>query len=235
MLDGNSRAKRITKAVGDKMKILILGSEGSMGKRYSACLRYLKHDFDTYDTSFKNSLRPDFDKYTHIAICTPTITHFRYLRELIPLNKNILCEKPISKDLVELSLIKKMLANYKSKLVMMLQYSMIVGPSIKTGSHYNYYKTGNDGLYWDCLQILHLSNDLPKIENTSPIWSCMINGRILSIARMDEAYIMFLQEWVNDKITQDFDRIIRTHQLAKRLQDECDRKLQGCNSDPGAK
>lgn len=217
------------------MKILILGSEGSMGTRYRACLTHLGYSYDTFDVRVNGSFHPPFDKYTHVAICTPTHTHFELLKELIPMNKEILCEKPITKNIEELILIKNLIEKHKSRVIMMLQYSMLVEESLKHGSHYNYYKTGNDGLYWDCLQILHLSNDVPKIKNTSPIWSCAINGKELRIGKMDYAYVVFLQKWIVGTIKQDFDKIIKSHLLAKELQDEHDRNSKSCNRNSSKK
>lgn len=216
------------------MKILLLGSEGSMGRRYCACLKYLNYKFDTYDRRV-NFSQPNFTPYTHFMICTPTETHFDYLKELIPMQKHILCEKPLSKDIEELNTVKDLLVNSGSTLTMMLQYSELLSPYTTGNSHYDFYRTGNDGLFWDCLQIIHLSQKTPRLNNTSPIWKCQINGHELKSNLMDAAYVTFIDKWLNNKITQNLGDIIETHKKVKELQSESDNASKSRNSNSSQK
>lgn len=200
------------------MKILILGSEGSMGRRYQAILESGHHKFWCYDTKNHQRLE-DFDEFTHFILATPTHTHFEYLKKLIPMNKIILCEKPITKNIEELYEIDKMLKNSLSKFTMMLQYSELTTPYSAGPSFYDYFKTGNDGLFWDCMQTIHLAEGKVDVDNKSPVWRCKINGRRIGIEYMDLAYIAFVNRWLKGNVVQDFNRIISTHKKCKELQD----------------
>lgn len=191
--------------------ILLIGSEGSMGKRYQAILKYLNISFIKCDkeSSLEKiaELAIDCDK---IIVATPTDTHFEILKYLIPLDKNILCEKPISKSSKEVEKLIKLVEGSSSRLNMVFQYGELVHNS-EGESLYDYYKTGNDGLIWDCFQIIALSNYFPVIRNKSPIWTCKINGLNLNISDMDRAYISFLKTWLNNGLNQNLMWILETH------------------------
>ena len=191
--------------------ILLIGSKGSMGLRYSAIFNYLNIKFIGVDreTSLEKiaELSMNCDK---ILIATPTDTHFEILKYLIPLDKNILCEKPISKNIKEIETIIKLVNESKSKLNMVFQYGELVHNS-EGESIYDYYRSGNDGLNWDCLQIIALSNYFTTIRNKSPIWTCKINGLSLSIADMDRAYITFIKSWINGNLNQNLLWILECH------------------------
>jgi len=218
-----------------KDKFLLLGSEGSMGKRYSAILNFLNIKFTPYDIR-TNPKVPSFKKFTHIMICTPTDTHFSILEKLIPLNKIILCEKPISKSITELLAIRDLLLKSESKLTMMMQYQKMIpletreNYNIKSHSHYDYYKTGNDSLAWDCLQIIALARDGIHLGNTSPIWTCIINGKKLELSDMDLAYVRFLESWIKGNEKQNISDIIEHHRKVKRLINDRNSKGPDCNT-----
>jgi len=78
-------------------------------------------------------------------------------------------------------------------------------------SHYDYFRHGNDGLVWDCLQIIALARSAPLLRETSPMWSSMINGKALNIAHMDAAYMAYVQAWFKYP-AQDMGEIIGIHE-----------------------
>ncbi len=196
-------------------KILIIGSEGSMGKRYQAILRYLKSKaldimYSTYDIKVNKDF-PNIDFYTHIILCTPTDTHENYIfKHLLNFKGAIMCEKPMFKNILSFNELEN------RDIEMMFQYAYLVDPDptenfnqnnfvfgkTKKTSFYDYFRTGNDGLAWDCLQIIALHNgnvcDL-DLSDTSPIWRCNINGKKLYIDEMDFAYIRAIEAWLEGK------------------------------------
>jgi hypothetical protein len=112
---------------------------------------------------------------------------------------------------------------------MVFQYSELVKPESRGPSWYNYFKTGGDGLIWDCIQIIALSRTPPKIEARSPIWDCTINGQQLSLGDMDMAYVKNVKRWL-DGDYMSAERIYDAH--VKTSQYEA--ASQGRNRDSGA-
>jgi len=200
-------------------RYLILGSEGSMGTRYQSILRQLNLKYSCYDPVKHNHENIyDYDQFDGIILATPTYTHFNILQELKGFKKRILCEKPVTKDFQELEKI----ISWGLDLTMMLQYQHLlfdqVGEIKKFGSeigpsYYNYFRTGKDGLCWDCMQTIALHNgpmEKLNIKNDSPVWSCMINNETLRFNLMDHAYIRSVMEWAFGAI-QDENLIFNAH------------------------
>lgn len=151
----------------------------------------------------------NFDRF---ILCTPTNTHAVLLRDLIPLRKPILCEKPVTKDLEELQEILDLAQKHQTPFTVVMQYQELLNNNTYGQSYYDYFRTGNDGLIWDCFQIIALSKLTPSINNLSPIWKCSINGQTLSIADMDSAYVGFVSKWLRDSINQDPNYIYDIHE-----------------------
>lgn len=192
--------------------ILLVGSEGSMGKRYQAILRHLNIDFIPYDLNTKSPFLVELLKCERVIVATPTDTHKNILETAIKMKKDILCEKPICKSSKEVEELCNLASKNDSKLNMVFQYGEIAKKSFESkSSYYNYFRTGNDGLYWDCLQIISLASGPIKLENNSPIWKCEINDEELSIQSMDYAYVRFIQKWHQGHINQNHEWIINCH------------------------
>lgn len=196
------------------MSVLIIGSEGSMGKRYQAIFKFLGIKFDTYDMEMNFDKKTIDKKIVHnnkILITSPTETHFEWVSHITKLvkNKRILCEKPLSKDIGET---EKML---ESNLKMVLQYKYMPFDKYEYelggGSKYDYFRSGKDGLAWDCLQIIGLSEDMAFLSNKSPIWNCKINGKKLNFSHMDFAYIEMLRSFLVSEDDQEKQDILNMH------------------------
>jgi hypothetical protein len=65
-------------------------------------------------------------------------------------------------------------------------------------SVYDYFKHGNDGLVWDCFQVIALAKETIHLSEESPIWHCVINGTQLDLRHMDYAYLVEIREWLAD-------------------------------------
>lgn len=74
---------------------------------------------ERYKSTFLADLnKVDFSEYDCISICTPTATHFQFLKRAIESNvKLIICEKPVSSSEAELLELKKLYENKKSKII----------------------------------------------------------------------------------------------------------------------
>lgn len=192
--------------------IALIGANGSMGKRYQAIFNYLKLDFMPMDQDLSpEAIIERAAACDRILIASPTHTHVSFLRELLPTKKPILCEKPVTKDLEELREIHAFCKRAGLTYNMVMQYAQLQygysGPS-----SYNYFRHGNDGLAWDCIQILALANGPVELKDDSPIWRCRINGIQLDIASMDMAYISMIQKWLIGDLCQTLDEILAAHE-----------------------
>lgn len=201
------------------MSTLILGSNGSMGKRYQAILRYLGRPFHGIDLATDaSSVSSAIESAQSYIIATPTETHLDFVRRLAPLGKPILCEKPLAKTQVDLEQFFELLASYReTPFRMMLQYEMLIRPDRIGGSFYDYFRHGNDGLVWDCLQIIGLARGKIELRETSPVWACKINGQTLNSGDMDAAYIAYVQKWFK-KPAQSLDFLADMHKKALKLE-----------------
>lgn len=179
------------------MSYLIIGANGSMGQRYQAILKHLGKTVVCADveTPLEKVLNAA-DWADGVILATPTETHYDYLRWLAPqIDPPILCEKPVTKSMDELHLLFDLLIDQRTNFTMMLQYQML--DSDKVGSsNYNYFRTGKDGLIWDCFQVIALARGPVHVDNTSPIWTCRLNGKALSLSDMDKAYVDFVAQWI---------------------------------------
>jgi len=190
-----------------------------MGLRYQAILKSLNVDYYPFDI---HSETIDLHEFTHFIIATPTYTHLKFISNLAPFNRPILCEKPIVHSFTEL---KDLLEKYPDlDIQMMMQYVYLKGTETDGNdrTEYDYFRTGNDGLYWDCLQPIALHDNYfkkLKINNQSPIWKCSINGKTMSLADMDLAYCIFVEQWLLGKRLFSKSQLIDIHQKVERYID----------------
>ena len=152
-----------------------------------------------------------------VIIATPTKTHIAFIERFIKHRKPILCEKPISTSIEALRDILADVRDSKTNLTMTMQYKILCKPTASGASYYNYYNTGKDGLVWDCIQIIGLSNGVVRIDNNSPIWTCSINGHVLSIADMDGAYVEYVRRWIKGP-GQDISEIKEVHEKTHEVE-----------------
>lgn len=200
------------------MSVLIVGSEGSMGKRYQAIFTYFGIPFSKVDIhSTPESVMDLSSSAKRIVIASPTHTHAKLIEAFSSVGKPILCEKPLSTDINELEIIKSLVRTKKINLTMMMQYKMLDPIAQRGLTVYDYFKHGNDGLYWDCMQLIALARGPVEIMETSPIWRCKLNGRDLQLGEMDKAYMDFVKQWLTAP-GDDINRLMDYHHKVIELQ-----------------
>ena len=176
-------------------QVFIVGIRGNMANRYKAILRFLDIGFIGVDVN--ESISEDLIKSSDgILIATPTETHLDLICKLKDYQKPILCEKPLARSVKEIEKLKGMLSGIN--LQMVDQYRYMRGHSLASGdsmTQYNYYNSGKDGLPWDCINIVGKANGQISLRGDSPIWTCKINGEVLSIRDMDFAYCSMIKDW----------------------------------------
>jgi hypothetical protein len=184
--------------------ILLVGAKGVMGRRYSTILNYLGVQHISID---KGDSLPAL-RFDGVIIATPTDDHYQTILNCRNYGVPILCEKPITMDKLQLDHI---LAS-DIDLQMVNQYEhMQMNSWFGGATYYDYWNTGKDGVAWDCINIIGLSNRIPKIRTTSPIWKCQLNGSGLYIRDMDYSYIKMIDAWLKKKESNK-DYIEQAHQ-----------------------
>jgi Oxidoreductase family, NAD-binding Rossmann fold len=177
--------------------VLLLGGAGSIGTRYQAILKSIKVPYLVYDAEQedgfscngeKNLSNISFDK---AIICTPTDTHMNYVSQLIHLGKTFLCEKPLAKTEDELQTKEDypfgfVVCNYK---FITKAYGM--NPKLT----YDYYKTGQDGLLFDCCQIIYLDPEC-ELDNQSPLWDFTVNGHPIPYRSLELSYVQMIKSFI---------------------------------------
>lgn len=177
--------------------ILIIGAQGSMGTRYKAILNDLGVSYIGIDKEVSLPEITNMAKnFKGIILATPTHTHYAIIKSLIPLCVPILCEKPVTKNIEELEDI--LMSAYKANCPfdMVYQYKYLVDDNSYGPTCYSYFRHGNDGLIWDCMQIIGLSRGPVNLFEKSPIWNCAINGVYLNLSDMDGAYVKQVKDWL---------------------------------------
>lgn len=192
-----------------KKKVFIVGILGNMGTRYKTICEYLGHEVYGRDKFFPSKFSPK--EADCFIIATPTESHIDDIGEYSSYGKPILCEKPLTKDIERLEALEAFLIKTKRKhLVSMVNQYSILSKGGRGTSSYNYFKSGKDGLYWDCINIIGLSKTAPALSNDSPIWDCYINGHRISIANMDRAYLLMIKNWL-ERPKSNFDYAKKAH------------------------
>lgn len=216
------------------MKVLIIGSNGSMGKRYQAILKHLNHEVVCADKEsssldlVKKAIRCD-----RVIVATPTQTHREIIEAVLLAGKPVLCEKPISMNIHDVTEIVEYANSYNRMLAMVMQYKYLIKHPIEPAadaaykflqgvvpnlsSSYNYFRHGNDGLKWDCFQIIALAEGPVDLAESSPVWKCVINGLAISLADMDEAYVKMVHEWI-ERPYSDVDKLLELHKKVDQYQ-----------------
>lgn len=185
--------------------IFLVGCKGNLGRRYAAIMDYYRIDWVGID---KGDMIPK-QRPESIIIATPTELHYDHIMSFRDYKVPILCEKPITKMPEKLEVLLKA----DIDLYMVDQYSYLTGKRalLADSTYYSYFKSGMDGLEWDCLNIIGKANKKPILSNSSPIWKCTINGRDLNIADMDRAYMLMIADWASGKYHVGKDYIERAH------------------------
>lgn len=193
--------------------VMILGGRGNMGRRYGCILKSLGVNvtpIDVSDGSTTNVFQAGSD-CDGIIIATPTPMHVVDIVFCSQFEKPILVEKPIS---VHMSLVEAALRSCEKKrapIQMINQYKKLISDHDSGESVYDYWNHGRDGLAWDCISVVALAKGPIRLAETSPVWNCKINGRVLDQSKMDSAYVGMIAEWIQNPVS-DPAYIIEAHE-----------------------
>lgn len=202
-----------------------------MGSRYGAILSHLDVSWMGLDIGTSPK---EVDRLARsadgILIATPTGLHFEHLNFYVGFRKPVFCEKPFTKNMSEMDAIADI---YEGRsLTMALQYSELIDHNACGDSHYNYFRHGQDGLIWDCIQIVGLAKGRVELDQSSPVWDCRLNGQRLSVGDMDMAYVQNVKRWLSGE-SMEMGLIYDIHQKTSEF--EWRRNNQGINRNSGSK
>ena len=188
------------------MKVLVIGSKGSMGKRYCAILKYLGVEYVGVDIGPNSKM--DYTQFTHAIIATPTEVHRDNLQWFYTYKngpKSILCEKPLMKSVrdIETAIDWEALHGGKTNMVCNWKYALPDRKDLEV--RYSNYNTGKDGTGWDCIQLIYLVDKL-KISTDTPFFKCdyhfphdtidsLVVGKV-TLGDIENSYITMLRHWL---------------------------------------
>jgi len=175
--------------------ICIVGARGSIGRRYQAVCRHLGIPFQIYDIKEKYE-HVDISGATHFIVCTPTDSHIQVLNDLQIYGKPILCEKPITKNL---NLPEVQHLNNLENVYTVCNYLYLARqyrePSrFLVSIEYDFFHSGQDGLFWDCCQLIYL-DPMCELKNKSPFWTLKINGRDILYRQVEQSYVSMVHDF----------------------------------------
>lgn len=219
--------------------MLIIGSNGNIGRRYVNICKYLHIPHTAVDikSNSEEDICVEIEKNEFILLCTPTDTHYEMIEKIIKIKKYkntktyLLCEKPITKNKVELEKLLFDTVNSKITLFMVNNYNFIEIEPESNGiikifkkimndftTEYNYFHSGTDGMIWDCIQLVYLAKGKIILKQESPIWHCKINGVKISREQVDYSYIAMIIDFVTKREKMwTLSDIIKSHQKVMEL------------------
>jgi len=171
---------------------------GNMGQRYASILNFLEVKWVGFDVK-QGGPKPAHGHFGAVIDATPTFNHYDTILGHLETAADVplLAEKPITKSKAAIELLVSKFGSSPFKLMMINQYRHL-GKFNKEGvTSYDYFKSGADGLIWDCINIIGLSSGIIRLSNKSPIWGCKINGSTVFPDMMDYAYIENIKRFLN--------------------------------------
>lgn len=187
-------------------KVAVIGARGNMGLRYAMILKEYCY-VDVIEVDVNNYITCDLSKCDGFIIATPTENHLIDICVYKQWGKPILCEKPIIKTKADYDCLAKVLESGLD-LSMINQYDFLCHGN-QGHTEYNYFKTGKDGLMWDCINIIGTAKSSYDIKKSSLIWKCILNGDRVNFAEIDKAYINNIKGWVSGWRNTDY--ILEAH------------------------
>lgn len=207
-----------------RMKVLVLGGLGSIGSRYMLILKHMGVACESWDMADPHGYASELTdlEFTHAIVATPTRTHYMYTRKLIEMGIPTLCEKPLSTSIDECEYLVGYAGERGASAHVVCNYNYTLAGKLSSPHiEYDYYKTGSDGLYWDCCQLLYL-DQFASLRNESPWWQFVVNGYEVAYRDLEISYVKMLQDWLGPqkKLWTLKDGTNMTYTVLRRLERE---------------
>ena len=192
-------------------KTAIIGSRGSIGKRYSCIFDYLGEPYIGYDVCgpFNKEAVIRFvldNEITRALICVPTDVHYDYCRILSMMGVDYMVEKPLTKSPQEAEELANLAEKHRVNSHIVCNYKILLDDlkrhgknQKKTFTEYNYFNTGKDGLLWDCCQLIMLNPEI-EIYTDSPIWILKCGDSYVDYRMVELSYLTMIRYWLDGNL-----------------------------------
>lgn len=179
-------------------KVLIVGCDGNMGRRYAAIFRMLGVKFIGIDV-WPKIVPTDI---THCLICTPTDTHIETIEfygDIYP-DASFLIEKPLAMEFH--GAMDNLVGIYRDSAYIVNNWAHVFGDQMlfpdKCDVQYNYFQTGPHGLFLDCCQLIYLAEDMEHcdLQCYAPVFNAVIDGKVVTREDIDASYIRMIRYWL---------------------------------------
>jgi len=131
-----------------------------------------------------------------VVLATPTSTHYRYIKFFAAKNIPILCEKPACTASNEILQLQK---TVKVDFRVVCNWSYVLPDRLlpeKNEIIYRNQTSGNDGLAWDCIQLIYLSDDYKCDLGVGVPWDITINGVTITPKMIEDSYTKMMADWL---------------------------------------
>lgn len=196
------------------MTVALFGSGGSIGRRYSAILRYLGVEFEGIDLDCARIVEPK-KSFDRAIVAVPTDRHYDYAKWLLEIKKPFLVEKPLSRHLDACENLVEREGEMRIGNVV-CNYKYVLGT--QKPILYDYYKTGSDGFLWDCCQLIARNPEI-ELRTTSPVWTLISENGPVHYGSVEASYIAMLRDFVNGRwasLDSLYDGMKMTQEVLKR-------------------
>jgi hypothetical protein len=166
-----------------------------MGLRYRQVLRRLGQKFKQADIEWQKTL--DTKDVDRVIIATPTDTHYALCKFFAAKGIATLCEKPVEKSYELVDALSKAYGSVRFNVV--CNWSYVFDKRLVPESNdviYNNQISGSDGLIWDCIQLLYLSDNFKCQLKTGVPWSITINGVSVTPKMIEDSYTKMIADWL---------------------------------------
>lgn len=176
--------------------VLVVGSSGAIGSRWSSIVRYLGFKVISADPQ----LPGNYDELsTHAIVATPTKTHREVVDKLLAAGYNVLCEKPLL-TLDEDSLYLRPYLEC-GMLQVVNNWKYVTEEPLELGKHkieYYNFCAGKESIRENLFQPIAFSSNL-ILNLDSPIWKCFIDDKEITREDFDNSYIRLFYNWIYKK------------------------------------
>jgi hypothetical protein len=181
------------------MEILVVGSNGTTGKRYCTILKMLGCTVIEYDAIHaRNNQR--FSRSDGVIIATPTHLHKEHFERAIRIgNKKILIEKPVSKINGD---IEDMIVEAQGmEVTVVCNWKYCTFATLEPESHditYNYFNHGREEIpIWDMCQLVYLQKgESYDFAYDSPFFVALVDGFPVTLMDIERSYFRMITQWL---------------------------------------
>jgi hypothetical protein len=177
-------------------KVLIVGSEGSIGRRYKAVVTHCDALYIPCDkrNNTTHNIESDFDM---AIVASPTDMHAYHVTRLLKKQKPILCEKPLGADMYD---VRQILGEPGAKdLVYVVDnWSWMIGSS-ETNNRiiYKNFFTGSENIAYNLAQPIYLSSTSRfKFNLNYPYFEAIVNDKVYTTHDVDRSYVKMIHHWL---------------------------------------